>query len=53
MKLSTSLVAIKKITSTKPRSIFPDDELEKAAVLILESEGVINPIVIRRTDVQS
>jgi len=53
MKLSTSLVAIKKISCTKPRSCFPDDELEKAAALILESEGVINPIVIRRTDIQS
>lgn len=53
MRLSTSLVAIKKITCTKPRSIFADDELEKAATLILDSEGVINPIVIRRTDIQS
>ncbi|MGM3305289.1 ParB N-terminal domain-containing protein [Anabaena sp. WFMT] len=53
MKLSTSLVAIKKISCTKPRSTFADDELEKAAALILESEGVINPIVIRRTDIQS
>lgn len=53
MKLSTSLVAVKKITSSKPRSTFADDELEQAAQLILESEGVVNPIVVRRTSLQS
>ncbi|WP_414562780.1 MULTISPECIES: ParB N-terminal domain-containing protein [unclassified Anabaena] len=53
MKLSTSLVAVKKISCTKPRSLFSDDELEKAAQSILESEGVINPIVIRRTSLKS
>ncbi|MEH2345458.1 MAG: ParB N-terminal domain-containing protein [Nostoc sp.] len=53
MKLSTSLVAVKKITSSKPRSNFADDELEQAAQLILESEGVVNPIVVRRTSLQS
>ncbi|MBE9006998.1 hypothetical protein IQ259_18475 [Fortiea sp. LEGE XX443] len=53
MKLSTSLVAVKKITCNKPRSIFADDDLEKAAQLILESEGVINPIVVRRINLQS
>ncbi|BAY22542.1 hypothetical protein NIES2100_23050 [Calothrix sp. NIES-2100] len=53
MKLSTSLVAVKKITCNKPRSNFTDDQIEKAAKLILESEGVINPIVVRRTSLQS
>jgi predicted nucleic acid-binding OB-fold protein len=53
MKLSTSLVAVKKITCNAPRSLFADDELEKAAKLILESEGVINPIVVRRTGLKS
>ncbi|WP_427160678.1 ParB N-terminal domain-containing protein [Aliinostoc sp. HNIBRCY26] len=53
MKLSLSLVAVKKITSNKPRSKFSEDDLEKAAHLILESEGVINPIVVRRTSLQS
>ncbi|WP_414550420.1 ParB N-terminal domain-containing protein [Anabaena sp. CCY 0017] len=53
MKLSASLVAVKKITCTQPRSIFSDDELEKAAQSILESEGVINPIVVRRTSLKS
>ncbi|MBD2569555.1 ParB N-terminal domain-containing protein [Anabaena lutea] len=53
MKLSTSLVAIKKISCNKPRSNFDDDKLEQAAQLILECEGVINPIVVRRTSLQS
>ncbi|MBU7583953.1 MAG: hypothetical protein KAF91_13755 [Nostoc sp. TH1S01] len=53
MKLSTSLVAIKKITSNTPRSLFVEDDLEKAAQLILDSEGVINPIVVRRNGLQS
>ncbi|RCJ24959.1 hypothetical protein A6S26_17290 [Nostoc sp. ATCC 43529] len=53
MKLATSLVAVKKITSSKLRSIFADNELEQAARLILDSEGVINPIVVRRTSLQS
>ncbi|MEH2215405.1 ParB N-terminal domain-containing protein [Nostoc sp.] len=53
MKLSTSLVAIKKITSTVPRSSFGDDKLEEAANLILEAAGVINPIVIRRSSINS
>ncbi|WGV26613.1 ParB N-terminal domain-containing protein [Halotia branconii] len=53
MKLSTSLVAIKKIISSKPRSLFAEEKLEQAAELILESEGVINPIVVRRTSLQS
>lgn len=53
MKLSTSLVGVKKITSTGRRSNFADDELEQAARLILEAEGVINPIVLRRTSLES
>lgn len=53
MKLSTSLVAIKKITSNAPCSIFADDDLENAAQLILDSQGVINPIVVRRNGLQS
>lgn len=53
MKLSTSLVAVRKITSTVPRSIFADDELEEAARLILEVEGVINPLILCRTSLES
>ncbi|MBD2125548.1 hypothetical protein NDI39_16715 [Microcoleus sp. ZQ-A2] len=53
MKLSTSLVAVKKIISTVPRSSFADDELEQAARLVLAAEGVINPIVLHRTSLES
>ncbi len=47
-KLSPSLVAVKKITSAVPRSNFADADLEKLARLILESGGLINPIIVRR-----
>lgn len=53
MKLSPSLVAVKKITSKVPRSEFLDSELELAAHLILEAEGVINPIVVCRKSINS
>lgn len=53
MKLSTSLVAVKKINSTVERSKFSDDELERAAELILEAEGIINPLILRRTSLES
>jgi hypothetical protein len=53
MKLSTSLVAVKKISCTTTRSIFLDEDIEKAANAILEIEGVINPIVVRRLNLQS
>jgi ParB family chromosome partitioning protein len=53
MKLSPSLVAVRKIISTVPRSNFSDTELERAAHLILEAEGVINPLVLRRTSIDS
>ncbi|MBD2006865.1 MULTISPECIES: Rho termination factor N-terminal domain-containing protein [Cyanophyceae] len=49
MKLSTSLVAVKKINSNVPRSEFLEDELNRTAELILKAEGIINPPVIRRT----
>ena len=47
-KLSPSLVAVKKITSAVPRSNFTEADLEKLARLILESGGLINPIILRR-----
>ncbi len=53
MKLSTSLVAVKKITCTFPRSLFADEDIEEAAKLILATEGVLNPIVVRRTSLKS
>ncbi len=47
-KLLLSLVLVKKITCTVPRSNFAEPDLEKVAQLILESGGLINPIVLRR-----
>lgn len=53
MKLSNSFIAVKKISSTVPRSNFSEDNLNLAAQLILKAEGVINPLVLRRTSLQS
>jgi ParB family chromosome partitioning protein len=53
MKLSTSLVAVKKVTSKVDRSQFSDNDLNQAAKLILEAEGVINPIILHRTSLES
>ncbi|WP_017716200.1 ParB N-terminal domain-containing protein [Kamptonema formosum] len=53
MKLSTALVAVKKINSAVPRSNFSEEELERAAQLVLKAEGIINPLVIRRTSLES
>jgi hypothetical protein len=47
-KLFPSLVAVKRITSTVPRSNFAEPDLDKLARLILESGGLINPIIVRR-----
>ena len=47
-KLFPSLVAVKKITSAVPRSNFAEADLDKLARLILESGGLINPIIVRR-----
>jgi hypothetical protein len=53
MKLSNSFIALKKITSSVPRSNFSEDELNRAAELILKAEGIINPLVLRITSAQS
>ncbi len=52
-KLSPSLVAVKRITSAVPRSNFADRDLDKLARLILDSGGLINPIIVRRTSLDS
>lgn len=53
MKLSTSLVAVKKINSTLPSSNFSEDDLNRVAELILKAEGIINPLILRRTSQES
>lgn len=52
-KLSPSLVAVKRITSAVSRSNFADRDLDKLARLILDSGGLINPIIVRRTSMDS
>jgi hypothetical protein len=47
-KLFPSLVAVKRITCTVPRSNFAEPDLEKLAQVILELGGLINPIILRR-----
>lgn len=53
MKLSNSFIAVKKIKSSVPRSTFSEDDLSLTAKLILGVEGLINPIILRRTSSQS
>lgn len=52
-KLSPSLVAVKRITSAVPRSNFAEPDLDKLARLILDSGGLINPIIVRRISMDS
>lgn len=49
-KLSPAIVLIKNIRSTQPRSAFSQVDLENAAQLILAIQGVINPLILVRTD---
>jgi hypothetical protein len=53
MKLATSLVAVKKINCSVPRSNFADEEIDQAAKLILQLEGIINPLVLQKTSLDS
>ncbi len=48
MKLSTSLIAVKKINSPVDRSTFSENALNNAATSILKAEGLINPLVVKR-----
>ncbi|PLS69515.1 MAG: hypothetical protein CV045_01805 [Cyanobacteria bacterium M5B4] len=53
MKLPINLVPVKKITSNVSQSKFSADDIQRIANLILETEGVINPIILRRTGLES
>ncbi|MCC5607356.1 hypothetical protein LC612_11285 [Nostoc sp. CHAB 5834] len=53
MLLSISFVPVKQITSSVPRSSFSDDALNRIAELILKGEGIINPLILRSTSLQS
>jgi len=49
MKISHSIVRIKKIESPTAPMEFDEVQLEKAAQLILDMEGVVTPVILRRT----
>ncbi len=53
MKLSTSLVAVKKIQSSVDSAKFNQGELERLAHAILGTEGLLNPIVLQRKTLDS
>ncbi|MEM7591149.1 MAG: ParB N-terminal domain-containing protein [Cyanobacteria bacterium P01_A01_bin.83] len=53
MSLSTSLVEVRTITCDQPRSNFDEQKIEAAAQLIIAAEGIINPIIVRRTGINS
>jgi hypothetical protein len=46
MKLSVTLVPVRKIKPSASRWNFVDDEIEQAAHLIAEAEGMVQPIVL-------
>lgn len=48
MKLQTKLIAVKRINSSMARSSFSPDEIEKVANLIINAEGIINPIILKQ-----
>jgi len=53
MKLSTSLVPVKKITSLAKKADFNAQNVEKLALQILNAEGIISPLILRRTSLES
>ena len=53
MTLLTSLVEVRTITCDRSRSEFNDREIEEAARSIIAAEGIINPIILTRTGINS
>lgn len=53
MKLETRLVSVKRINSSVERSQFNENEIEKSAQAILDAEGIINPIILEKTSLES
>jgi hypothetical protein len=47
-RLLPSIILVKYVESPVPVSQFPLNEVEEAARLIVEGEGIINPLVVRR-----
>lgn len=53
MKLQTSLIAVKRIESTEPITNFPKEKIEIGAFLLLTAQGTINPLIVRRKDLNT
>ena len=53
MLLNTECVLVKEIKSNVPRSNFKESDIQELADLILEAEGVISPIIIRPTGIDT
>lgn len=53
MTLLTSLVEVRTISCDRSRSEFDEQKIEEAARLIVEAEGIINPLVLNRTGINS
>ncbi|WP_107668023.1 hypothetical protein [Cyanothece sp. BG0011] len=53
MSLLIALVSVKRITSSVERSHFSENEIEQAAQAILHAEGIINPIILEKTNLES
>jgi ParB family chromosome partitioning protein len=53
MRLSTSFVAVRKIISSTSPADFDGDKIEQLAHQIVKSEGIIRPLVLNRTGLES
>ncbi|BDI18633.1 hypothetical protein ANSO36C_44350 [Nostoc cf. commune SO-36] len=51
--INFSLVDVKSITSNEPRSSFSEADLENLADIIIETGGIIRPLVVKVTGVES
>ncbi|MFN6463813.1 MAG: chromosome partitioning protein ParB [Nostoc sp. DedVER02] len=51
--INFSLVDVKSITSNEPRSNFSEADLENLADIIIETGGIIRPLVVKMTGVES
>ncbi|HEW97284.1 MAG: hypothetical protein DRR16_14865 [Candidatus Parabeggiatoa sp. nov. 3] len=49
MKVLPSIVRVPKISCSQPQTDFSEAELDEAARLILEMQGVVMPVILRRT----
>ena len=51
--IKQSLVEVKTITCDRSRSEFNDQQIEEAAKAIVEAKGIINPIILAQTGINS